>query len=464
MLNSKFLALRESYNATPYPSYRDRKKILLKIKKSLVENEINIYQALKDDYGYRSEFDTFIAELLPSIMGVNYAIKNLKKWMKPSKRRAGIMIFPSSVAVHYQPLGVVGIVVPWNLPFFLALAPAVQALAAGNRVMIKMSEFTPHANQTLRKVLKDVVDHIVIIEGESGVGAEFSALPFDHLMFTGSTSVGRHIARAAADNLTPITLELGGKSPVIVDKHADINATVDSIILGKSCNAGQICVAPDYILIHSREKEKFIKKFICNYRKYFCNDNNNNRQTHIINDRHFKRLNDLIEDANSKGAQIHAVMDYDNVKGERVLYPHLLTNVSEDMNVMKEEVFGSIIPVLSYDTIDEAIEFINKRPHPLAIYLMSRNRKIIDKVLKTTHSGGMCVNDTAIHALADDSPFGGVGHSGMGHYRGQEGFETFSKAKTVLTTKPWVPKNAFLVQHRDFVLKILRIFFVRYSE
>ena len=248
-LKKDFSLLKSKYNSNPAPSYAERIAVLKKLKKSILDNEQEIYDALKRDYGYRSEFDTLIADVLPSVAGINYAIKHLKKWMKPSKRHAGLMLAPSRVTVHYQPLGVVGVITPWNFPFYLALGPAVQALAAGNRVMIKMSEFTPHANAALRKVVSNISQHVQIVEGEAEVGAAFSALPFDHLIFTGSSTVGKLVAHSAADNLTPITLELGGKSPTIIDDKIDINIAVDALIVGKSVNSGQICVAPDYVFV-----------------------------------------------------------------------------------------------------------------------------------------------------------------------------------------------------------------------
>ncbi|NEO24501.1 aldehyde dehydrogenase family protein, partial [Moorena sp. SIO4A5] len=353
-LQADFEAMKAAYNNAPAPSYKDRKEVLLKLKKSLIENEQAIYDALKKDYGYRSEFDSLIADVLPSVAAINYALKNLKKWMKPSKRHAGLLLTPSSVTVHYQPLGVVGVITPWNFPFFLALGPAIQALAAGNRVMIKMSEFTPNANQMLRKVVETISDHIVIIEGEADMGAAFSALPFDHLIFTGSTTVGKLVAKAAADNLTPITLEMGGKSPTIIGEDANMNAAVDALIIGKSTNSGQICVSPDYVFVPEAREQEFVETFIKRYTEYHISSNNKNTHTHIITDRQYDRLQRFLDDAKAKGANIHPVKDHEESDG-RLIYPHVVTNVSEDMSVMQEEIFGSILPVMSYKNVDEVI-------------------------------------------------------------------------------------------------------------
>lgn len=454
-LQRSFSLMKSLYNTNPAPSHAQRVDVLKQLKQNILDNEQEIYDALKRDYGYRSEFDTLIADVLPSVAGINYAIKNLKKWMKPSKRHAGLMLAPSSVTVHYQPLGVVGVITPWNFPFYLALGPAAQALAAGNRVMIKMSEFTPNANAALRKVTKGLEEHIQIVEGEAEVGAAFSALPFDHLIFTGSSTVGKLVAKSAADNLTPITLELGGKSPTIIDKDIDINIAVDAVIVGKSVNSGQICVAPDYVFVPKQREREFINAFIERYTEYHLNSEDSNTQTHIVSDRQYSRLMGFLEDAKAQGATIDAVKEIESDHGRRV-YPHLISNLSSDMKILQEEIFGSILPILTYDDIEEVITYINDRPRPLALYIMSKNDQLINSFVTRTHSGGVAVNDTAMHVAADDAPFGGVGNSGMGHYHGHEGFLTFSKAKTVLRSSSWIPKNRFILKNRDFVFKTLR--------
>ncbi|MCP4598224.1 coniferyl aldehyde dehydrogenase [Neptuniibacter sp.] len=459
-LQITFQTMRAAYNAHPAPTYAERVTVLKALKASVIEHEQAIYDALKQDYGYRSEFDTLIADVLPSVAGINYALKNLKKWMKPSKRHSGLMLFPSSVKVHYQPLGVVGVITPWNFPVFLALGPAIQALAAGNRVMIKMSEFTPNANQVLREIVKDLSEHIQIIEGEADVGVAFSALPFDHLIFTGSSAVGKLVAKSAADNLTPITLELGGKSPTIIDDQISMDIAVDAVILGKSVNSGQICVAPDYIFVPEAREKKFISTFIERYTQYHLNGDNQNSQTHIVTERQYDRLMAFLEDTASKGGKIHPVKAIESDTGRRV-YPHLATQVTEDMSILKEEIFGSILPVMTYKKIEEVTRYINERPRPLALYIMSKDNALIEYLLNNTHSGGVSINDTVMHVAADDAPFGGVGNSGTGHYHGYEGFQTFSKAKTVLRSSPWLPKNSFILKNRDLVFKMLRKFFLK---
>lgn len=459
-LQAQFEAKKAAYKSKPYPTFAERKDVLLKLKASIIKHEQEIYDAMKKDYGYRSEFDTFMADVLSSVMMIKFTLGRLKKWMKPSKRHAGLMLSPSTVTVHYQPLGVVGVITPWNFPFYLSLGPAIQALAAGNRVMIKMSEFTPNANQALRKIVADISEHVVVIEGEAEMGAAFSALPFDHMIFTGSPAVGKLVAKSAADNLTPVTLELGGKSPTIIDETANMNNAVDAVIVGKSVNSGQICVAPDYIFVQEDRELEFIETFIKRYREYHFESGNTNTQTHISSDRQFARLERYLADAKASGASIHAVKERKEGDG-RLIYPHLVTGVTEEMQVMQEEIFGSILPIKTYKRIEEVIEYINARPRPLALYIMSKNQQRINHILKNTHSGGVAINDTAQQVTAEDAPFGGVGNSGTGHYHGHEGFLTFTKAKTVLHSKPWLPKNRFILKNRDLVFKTLRKFFLK---
>ena len=439
-LKADFHIMKVAYNNKPSPTYQERIAVLKALKESLIENEQVVYDALKADYGYRSEFDSLVADVLPTVAGINYAMKHLKKWMKPSKRHSGLLLTPSSVKVHYQPLGVVGVISPWNFPIFLSLGPAVQALAAGNRVMMKLSEFTPNANQALRKVLEPISEHIVIAEGEAEVGAAFSALPFDHIIFTGSAAVGKLVAKSASENLTPVTLELGGKSPTIIDNNINMNIAVDAVILGKSVNSGQICVSPDYVFVPKEREVEFVETFLNRYREYHLNSDNDNTQTHIVSDRQYSRLMRFLDDVKEKGGTVQAVKEIETDQG-CLLYPHLVTDLTEDMAILDEEIFGSILPIMTYDNIDDVIGYINERPRPLALYIMSSDHHLVDRLIQNTHSGGVCVNDSTLHVAADDAPFGGVGNSGMGHYHGHEGFLTFSKAKTVLYSSSWIPKT-----------------------
>ncbi|MCH4891250.1 coniferyl aldehyde dehydrogenase [Acidaminobacter sp. JC074] len=454
-LKSELNMLRKSYMDNPYPSYIERKNVLIALKKSLIKNEKKIYDAMREDYGYRSDFDSLLSDLLPSVRLINYTLKNLSKWMKPSKRHTGLLLMPSKVEVHYQPVGVVGVITPWNFPFYLALGPTIQAIAAGNRVMIKMSEDTPKTTQVLKEVLAGISEHIHVITGVKGAGSAFARLPFDHLIFTGSSNVGKLVAKSAADNLTPITLELGGKSPTVVASDANMKSAVDAIIIGKSINSGQICVAPDYIFVHESKEKEFVDTFLERYHDYHVKSGNINTQTHIINTKQLEKIHGFISDASTKGGSIHPVKKYNDID-EKLVLPHVITNVTDNMDVMKEEIFGSVLPVMKYQNIDDVIKYINERPRPLALYLMTNNRQLIKRFKNETHSGGISVNDTAMHVMADDAPFGGVGNSGMGHYHGHEGFLTFSKAKTVLHSSTILPKNKFILKNRDLVFNLLR--------
>ena len=455
-LEGEFTNLQDAYAKNPYPSLQQRKAVLLALKQSLLAHEQEFYQALQADYGYRSEFDNLLADFLPSIMGINYSMKRLRRWMKPSKRHAGLVLMPSRVEVQYQPLGVVGIISPWNFPLFLSISPATQALAAGNRVMIKLSEFTPNTNKILIKATECIREHLVIIEGEHEMGAAFSALPFDHLLFTGSTTIGTYVAQAAAKNLTPVTLELGGKSPVIFTEDANWKTAMDAVVLGKTVNSGQVCVAPDYVFVPRGTEDKFIELFTQRYQQYFTHSKNTNAHTHIVDNKQYDRLQNMLSDAKDKGAKVYPIQDLDSKSESLVFYPQLLTDVNDEMEVMKEEIFGSILPILPYDKIDECIEYINSKPRPLALYVMSTNKESINHLLKHTHSGGACVNDTSLQVIAEDAPFGGVGNSGIGHYHGKEGFQQLSKAKTVVISKAWLPKIGFFLKHRDLMVKVMR--------
>lgn len=464
-LQSQFEQLQQSYKQSSYPSLEARLVALDSLKKSIIDNEQAIYAALIEDYGYRSEFDTLIGELMPSVMNIKYTKKKLKRWMKASKRHTGLFLYPSSVRVHYQPLGVVGIIVPWNYPVYLALGPITTAIAAGNKVMVKMSEFTPATNKAVKKILECISDSVVMVEGESEVSAAFSALPFDHLLFTGSTEVGKHVARAAAGNLTPITLELGGKSPLIIDESANLNTSVDAVILGKVMNAGQICIAPDYVLLPPNRQQEFIdtfkKRFLEYYKTPVDGGEKTNTLTQLIDDKHQKRLSGYIDDAIKKGATLHKIQENSADAPAKLMQPLLFTDVNSDMDIMNDEIFGPLLPLVPYESLEQAIEFINDRPRPLALYMMSNNADNTNKVLYQTHSGGVCVNDTLMHIVAEDAPFGGVGQSGMGHYHGEEGFRTFSKAKTVVDSYSFIPRNRIVLKYRDKIAPILKSLFFK---
>ncbi len=431
MLNVQQLAFR----AQPAPSAQTRIESLKKLKAALLKHQDNLVAALQVDYGQRPAQDTLLSDIMPCVLNINYTIKRVKKWMKPQRRHAGMLLAPASVKVHYQPLGVVGIMVPWNFPVMLSLGPLITALAAGNRAMIKLSEFTPATNKALIVMLSEIFDStmVAVVEGEADVAANFSKLAFDHLIFTGSTTVGRHVMRAAADNLTPVTLELGGKSPVIVAPDIAIATAVERLIFGKCLNAGQICVAPDYVLCPEDKINQFVREYQRQFQKMYGTDNNSADYGHVINESQHSRLLSWLDDAQQKGASIVPANNSAIDRNSRYLATQLVTDVNDDMLLMQQEIFGPILPIVGYKSLDQAVDYINQRPRPLALYIMSFDRQTQQHLLSHTHSGGVCINETVFHVAADDAPFGGIGASGMGHYHGKEGFLTFSKAKTVLS-------------------------------
>ncbi len=428
------------YKLSPSPSIGYRKEQLNALKSALLSHQDQLVAALNKDYGQRAKQDSLIADILPCVMNINYTLKNLKKWSKPQRRHAGLLLSPAKVTVHYQPLGVIGIMVPWNFPVMLSIGPLIGALAAGNRAMIKLSEFTPATNTVIKTILSGIFDAktVAVIEGEADVAATFSALPFNHLVFTGSTNIGRHVMRAAADNLTPVTLELGGKSPVIIADDMPIETAVERLIFGKCLNAGQICVAPDYIFCPENKVDDFISayqtRFQTMYPKHSDNSSDENKDyANIINDAQHQRLLTWLDDAIDKGAKVVSASGKDINRSTRQIATQLITQVTDDMQLMQEEIFGPLLPIMPYKDLDKVVDYINDRPRPLALYVMSFDKTTQQLLLDKTHSGGVCINDTIMHVAADDAPFGGIGDSGMGHYHGKEGFLTFSKAKTVLT-------------------------------
>ncbi|MXR69841.1 aldehyde dehydrogenase family protein [Shewanella sp. JBTF-M18] len=426
---------KTSFREQGAPSRQQREAQLIALKQALLSHQQAIVEALNADYGHRSSDDSRISDIMPCVNNINYTLKKLKGWMKPSRRHAGILLAPAKVQVQYQPLGVVGIIVPWNFPVMLSIGPLITALAAGNRAMIKLSEFTPETNKVLKQMLAGLFNEtqVAVVEGEAEVAAAFSALPFDHLLFTGSTTVGRHVMRAAADNLTPVTLELGGKSPVIIAPDMPLDTAVERMIYGKCLNAGQICVAPDYVLLPKGQSQAFVQAFINRFKQMYGEIGQNPDYGAIINQRQFDRLQAVLQDAIDLGAKVTPTSTETMAPGSRKLPVQLITGVNEQMKVMQEEIFGPLLPIVEYDSLESAIDYVNDRPRPLALYIMSFDAGTQQRLLEHTHSGGVCINETVFHVAADDAPFGGIGPSGMGHYHGKEGFLTMSHAKTILS-------------------------------
>jgi len=460
-LNTAFTQLKLAYNANKQPSYADRRQVILALKLALLANREQLLSALNTDYGKRPNFDSLMADILPSVQHVNYTLKYLKSWLKPEKRSAGLLLSPSSIYVHKQAKGVVGVVVPWNFPVFLSIGPIVTALAAGNKVMVKLSEYTPHTNLIIRKIFNSLQDSVVVIEGGPEVAAEFTQLPFDHVFFTGSTSVGKLVAKSCAERLVPTTLELGGKSPVVITANANLEQAADAIILGKSVNAGQICVAPDYILVEQSQYQAFCQAYLTRFAALYDHQKFSEEYGAIINEAQFTRLQSMLEDAKAKGANIISPPGYQIDAQNRVMPPQLITGVDDTMDVCKSEIFGPILPVLPYNELTDAIDYINSKERPLALYVMSQDTCEVRIILQHTHSGGVCINDTLMHVGADDAPFGGIGESGLGNYHGREGFDTFCHKRTVLKTPVWLPRVKLILRSKKLALNLLTKLFVR---
>lgn len=432
-LEIQYAQLRKEFNHSPHPDYHHRKAGLQALRQQLLAAQGDLYRAAATDFGQRSASETRLLEVLPSINSINYALGRLKRWMKPQKRRVSVLFWPASNKVEYQPLGVVGIIVPWNYPIFLALGPLVAAISAGNKVMVKLSEFTPALNKVLKQIIETALPgQAVVVEGEAAVAAAFSQLPFDHLLFTGSTSVGRHVMQAAVQNLTPVTLELGGKSPVLFGPDLHLNDYADRIIFGKCANGGQTCVAPDYILVPAGKELKAAEKLKAHYQQMYPQGRLSADWTSVINERQWQRLQQGLHQAAATGAQIiscgEPVQTDDPL---RRMDLQLVLNAPLDSMLWQQEIFGPIFPIYGYRSTNEAIEFIRDRPRPLAFYLFSHDKDLQQRCREQIHAGGVCINDTLVHVGQDDLPFGGIGPSGMGHYHGQEGFYTFSHAKAV---------------------------------
>ena len=426
---------KAAFRLAPMPSAQDRIRSLDKLNNAVIDYADRLIEAINDDFGTRSKAETQLAEIYPVLDGLAYARKRVKRWMKPERRGTPLILLPASVKVVYQPVGVVGIVVPWNFPVFLGLSPLIMALAAGNRAMVKTSEHAPQTSAVIKKMLQSCFDEseVAVVEGDVSVSTAFTKLPFDHLIFTGATNVGRMVMRAAAENLTPVTLELGGKSPAIIHDSFPVKEAAKRLAFGKAMNAGQICVSPDYVFCPEGKLNEFIAEFKKQIATRYPTLRANEDFTAIINDRQLERLKSYLEDAQSKGAQLLTINPADEDLASTGKLPlTLVLGAIDDMLVMQEEIFGPILPVLTYRNIAEVTEYVNARPRPLALYYFDWDRDRSQAMLETTHSGGACINDTLSHVMADDIPFGGIGDSGMGNYHGREGFRSLSKAKGVV--------------------------------
>lgn len=409
------------------------------------DNQDAIVEAMSADFGNRSRHQSLMTDVYASLEGIKHVKKHMQQWMKPEKRK---VMFPlglmgAKAHVEYQPKGVVGNITTWNFPLYVAMGPLAGIFGAGNRAMVKLSEVTPNTAELLKQLFAKYYDETecVGITGGPEVGAAFAALPLDHIIFTGATGVGKHILAAAAPNLTPVTLELGGKSPVIVSRSADLKATAERIAGGKGLNVGQVCLSPDYVFVPEESVDAFVAAIEAEFAAMFPTIGSNPDVSGVVNRRHYDRLCGYIEDAKAQGANVRQV----NPAGENLANPQgacklpftLVINPSDSMKVMQEELFGPVICVKPYKSIDDCIAFINARPRPLALYYFGKDAAEERHVLDHTISGGVTLNDVMGHVSCEDLPFGGIGASGMGNYHGLDGFRTFSHARAVYRGTRW---------------------------
>ena len=438
-MNSTLQMQRDAYLKEGIVSAETRIDRLQRGVDVLIKYNEKITDALNTDFTCRPREVTLLTDVGAGIAPMKHAIKHLRSWMKPEKRPT---MFPFNLVggrsrIEYQPLGVVGIIAPWNFPVNMVFAPLAGVLAAGNRAMIKPSEFTPATSALMAEMIAEAYDpaEIAIFDGGPEVGQAFSNLPFDHMIFTGATSIARHILTAAARNLVPVTLELGGKSPVVISRSADIEKSLGRIMTGKTLNAGQICLAPDYLLVPEEKLHEVIAAAQKAVAQMYPRILDNPQYTSVINERHFQRLNGYLAEASERGQKIipinPAKEDFSTQQGTLKIPPTLIPEPADDLKMMEEELFGPLLPIRTYNNFEETISYINSKPRPLAAYYFGDDKQEETALISRTTSGGVCINDVVMQVAQEDLPFGGVGPSGMGAYHGLKGFQTFSHAKSI---------------------------------
>lgn len=424
-----------AYRQQPMPTAAvriDRLDRLLKMSEEATEQLVT---AISADFGHRSRHETLLAELSMSQAAIRNAKRHLKSWMKARRVSTPLAYQPSKNMLLRQPLGVIGVVAPWNYPYQLSIGPTICAIAAGNRVMIKPSELTPQFSLLLQELIAKYFspDEISVIIGDAEAAQQFVSLPFDHLVFTGSTAVGRKVAEVAGRNLTPVTLELGGKSPAIIDPSANLDLIIPRLAFAKLINAGQTCIAPDYLMVPAGQSQTILAALQQAAKALYPTTATNPDYTSIINPRHYQRLQHLMTDAAQQGASVHTLTGEPSDSSSRKIPPTVVLGVTPDMQIMQDEIFGPILPIMEYRDLDEAIAYINARERPLALYWFGQDSARQQRVLTETISGGVTINDCVWHFAQESQPFGGVGASGQGAYHGEHGFRAFSKEKPVFS-------------------------------
>ena len=457
-LKTQFTHMQELSRTQPILDWDTRVELLDKLEALLRDNQDTLAQAISSDFGYRSTSETQFAELFPSFTGITHAKKNGKSWMKTRRVAISALYLPAHNEIQPQPLGLVGVMVPWNYPLYLAIGPMIDALTAGNRIMIKMSEAAPKFAQAFAEAVAQhfASDMVSVVLGEVDIATEFSKLPFDHLLYTGSTEVGKKVMAAAAPNLTPVTLELGGKSPVIVLDDANLEAAVNRVMMGKTLNAGQTCIAPDYVLIQRPYHQRFIELAKEWMQAHYPDIANNEDYSYIINQQQFDRVQGYVDSLPADS--VYKTTDVDANTETRLMPPVIITEPSADSQVMQNEIFAPVLPLMHYDTLDDAIDFVNARPRPLALYVFGNDERSIEHIRTHTVSGGVCINEVIIHVAQHDLPFGGVGHSGMGSYHGKAGFERLSHMKPVFVQSKLNGLNLFLPPYDKLFKRAMGMF------
>lgn len=416
----------------PAPTLAERRDSLTLLRKLVLDNEDHFCRVIDEDFGGRSHDETRLLEIVPTLNALRHAKGHLAGWMKPRSRPVDFAFQPAKAWIRFEPLGVIGIIAPWNYPLLLTLAPLIDALAAGNRVMLKPSELTPRFSRLLLNLITEVfpADRVVVVTGGVEEAQAFSALPFDHLLFTGSTAVGRKVMLAAAQNLTPVTLELGGKSPAIVCADYPLEAAARSLAFGKFVNAGQTCIAPDYVLVPVDKASALADAIIEETRRAYPTLATNTDYSAMITPRHANRLRAALDDARASGATVLTHEDAGTVEAGKI-GPTVVLDAANDSLLLQDEIFGPVLPIVGYRTLDEALAFVAARDRPLALYCFTKDERVQDRILDSALSGGVTINGTLLHIAQDALPFGGIGPSGMGAYHGEDGFKRFSHARAV---------------------------------
>ncbi len=459
-MQSAFELQRAAFAQQPHSQWPERRDRLQRLRRLVTENEPEIERAIDADFGGRPAIETQIAEVYPALAEINGALRAGKAWMTPQKVWVAKWFLPARAEIQPRPLGVVGIIVPWNYPLYLAVAPMVGALVAGNRVLVKMSEVTPHFSACFKRLVEKYFapEEAAVITGDAAVAQAFSELPFDHLLFTGSTLVGKRVMAAAAANLTPVTLELGGKSPTVIAPGYPVQRAATRILAGKLLNAGQTCIAPDYVLLPKGMVRPFVRAAKAHARRMYPAGLADADFCTIINERHFLRLSGYLEQAKRAGVRVEPLFaGRARDDAARRLAPALLIDPPATLDVMQEEIFGPLLVLVPYAQVEEAVAHINARPKPLALYWFDEDEKRTQWALHHTQAGGVCVNETLLHVAQEELPFGGVGPSGMGHYHGRHGFETFSKMTPVFVQSRLNGMGLFMPPYRPLVRKVLAL-------